>query len=160
LVAALTQGRDLLVRNVDKATESDREDLLGDKADSDFWILMRAWNYASKNGFRADRCRRVGVHALTARQVTPLLQQFLDIAKREGLDVSAGQPQPESLHKCILLAFSDRVARRVDSGTLRCEITHGRSGVLARGSVVHHSSLVVVAEIREVEGKDKTVNTV
>ena len=46
LVAALTQGRDLLLRNVDAGTARQREDLLGEKAGSDFWMLMRAWNYA------------------------------------------------------------------------------------------------------------------
>ncbi len=43
LVAALTQGRDLLLRNCGKDVDSAREDLLGEKASSDFWILMRAW---------------------------------------------------------------------------------------------------------------------
>ncbi|HXC36533.1 MAG TPA: helicase-related protein, partial [Candidatus Acidoferrales bacterium] len=42
LVAALTQGRDLLLRNMDRETNSAREDLLGGKASSDFWMLMRA----------------------------------------------------------------------------------------------------------------------
>ena len=87
LVAALTQGRDLLLRNVDSATQRYRDDLLGDKATSDFWMLMRAWSYALKNDFRMEACRRLGVHAVTARQVGPLFQQFLDIAKREGLDI-------------------------------------------------------------------------
>jgi ATP-dependent helicase HrpB len=160
LVAALTQGRDLLLRNVDKATASDREDLLGDKAGSDFWILMRAWTYASRNQYRVDACRRLGIHAVTARQVGPLFQQFLDIAKREGLEAAAREIQDEALHKCILIGFSDRVGRRIDSGTLRCELVHGRRGTLARESVVHNTNLLVAAEIREVEGKDKTVNTI
>lgn len=160
LVAALTQGRDLLLRNVDKATASDREDLLGEKAGSDLWILMRAWTYASRNQYRVDACRRLGIHAVTARQVGPLFQQFLDIAKREGIDVTAREIQDEVLHKCILIGFSDRVGRRIDSGTLRCELVHGRRGTLARESVVHNSTLLVAAEIREVEGKDKTVNTI
>jgi ATP-dependent helicase HrpB len=160
LVAALTQGRDLLLRNLDKATASDREDLLGEKAGSDLWILMRAWTYASRNQYRVDACRRLGIHAVTARQVGPLFQQFLDIAKREGLDVAPREIQDEALHKCILIGFSDRVARRVDSGTLRCELVHGRRGTLARESVVQHSTLLVAAEIREVEGKDKTVTTI
>jgi len=160
LVAALTQGRDLLLRNVDKATATDREDLLGDKAGSDFWILMRAWTYASRNQYRIDVCRRLGIHAVTARQVGPLFQQFLDIAKREGLEVAPREIKDEALHKCILIGFSDRVGRRVDSGTLRCELVHGRRGVLARESVVHNSNLLVAAEIREVEGKDKSLNTI
>ena len=159
LVAALTQGRDLLLRNVDRSTTSQRDDLLGEKAGSDFWILMRAWNYALKNDFRMEACRRVGIHQVTARQVAPLFQQFVDIARREGLEVEPRPVPDDALHKCILLGFSDRVGHRVDSGTLRCDLVHGRRGVLARESVVQHSPLLVVAEIREVEGKDKTVTT-
>jgi ATP-dependent helicase HrpB len=159
LVAALTQGRDLLLRNVDRATATQREDLFGDKAGSDFWILMRAWTYASKNDYRMDVCRRLGIHAVTARQIGPLFQQFLDIARREGLSTELRQIADEMLHKCILIGFSDRVARRIDLGTLRCELVHGRRGSLARESVVQNSPLIVAAEVREIEGKDKELNT-
>jgi ATP-dependent helicase HrpB len=159
LVAALTQGRDLLLRNVDRDTARYREDLLGDKASSDFWMLMRAWSYASKNNFQMNACRRLGVHMVTARQVGPLFQQFLDIARREGLDAAPKEIPDEALQKCLLIGFSDRVARRVDSGTLRCELVHGRRGVLARESAVQNQPLLVAAEVREIEGKDKAVNT-
>ena len=160
LVAALTQGRDLLLRNVDKATSELRDDLLGEKASSDFWILMRAWSYAVKNQFRMDACRKLGIHAVTARQVGPLLDQFLRIAKREGLDAEPREVKDEALQKCILIGFSDRVARRLDQGTLRCELVHNRRGVLARESVVQQKELFVTAEIREVETRDKEVNTI
>jgi ATP-dependent helicase HrpB len=160
LLAALTQGRDLLLRNVDADTARRREDLLGVEAGSDFWLLMRAWQQASANDFQIEACRRLGVHAATARQVGPLLQQFLEIARREGLDTTPAEAPIEALQKCILLGFSDRVARRLDSGTLRCELAHGRRGTLARESVAQHSSLLVAAEVREVEGKDKSVQTV
>ncbi len=158
LVAALTQGRDLLLRNVDRDTNSLREDLLGEKASSDFWILMRAWTYAAKNEFRLDACRRLGIHAVTARQVGPLFEQFLRIAKSEGLDVKPREVKDKALQKCILIGFSDRVARRLDQGTLRCELVHNRRGVLARESAVQHSTLFVAAEVREVEGRE--VNTI
>jgi ATP-dependent helicase HrpB len=160
LVAALTQGRDLLLRNVGRETSSLREDLLGDKASSDFWILMRAWNYAAKNNFRLDACRRIGIHAVTARQVGPLFDQFLRIAEREGLDVKPREVEDEALQKCILTGFSDRVAGRLDTGTLRCELVHGRRGVLARESAIQYSPLFVAAEVREVEGQDREVNTI
>ena len=159
LVAALTQGRDLLLRNVDRATAEFRDDLLGDKATSDFWILMRAWNYAKKSDYRLDACRKLGIHAVTARQVAPLLEQFLRIAERERLDVQPRAMDDAALQKCILAGFSDHLARRVDSGTLRCDMVHGRRGVLARESAAQHASLFVAAEVREVEGKDKAVNT-
>ncbi len=160
LVAALTQGRDLLLRNVGRDTESAREDLLGEKASSDFWILMRAWSYAFNNQFRLDACRKLGIHAVTARQVGPLFDQFLRIAKDEGLDTKPNEVKDEALQKCILIGFSDRVARRMDQGTLRCELVHGRRGVLARESKVQQSPLFVAAEIREVETRDKEVNTI
>jgi ATP-dependent helicase HrpB len=160
LLAALTQGRDLLLRNVDGDTARRREDLLGKEAGSDFWLLMRAWQQASSDDFRLEACRRLGVHAGTARQVGPLFQQFLEIARREGLDATQREAPAQALQKCILLGFSDRVARRLDSGTLRCELAHGRRGTLARESVAQHSSLLVAAEVREVEGKDKGVQTV
>ncbi len=160
LVAALTQGRDLLLRGGGREVRDDREDLLGEKASSDFWILMRAWNYALKNQFRLDACRRLGIHAVTAKQVGPLFDQFLRIAKDEGLDIQPREIKDEALQKCILIGFSDRVARRVDQGTLRCELVHGRRGVLARESVVQQSPLFVAAEIREIGGRDNEVNTI
>jgi ATP-dependent helicase HrpB len=160
LVAALTQGRDLLLRHCGREVESTREDLLGEKASSDFWILMRAWNYAANNQFRLDACRKLGIHAVTARQVGPLLEQFLRIAKDEGLDTQPREVKDEALQKCILTGFSDRVARRLDQGTLRSELVHGRRGVLARESVVQHSPLFVAAEVREIETRDKEMNTI
>jgi ATP-dependent helicase HrpB len=160
LVAALTQGRDLLLRGGGKDVRDDREDLLGEKASSDFWILMRAWNFALNNQFRVDACRRLGIHAVTAKQVGPLFEQFLRIAKDEGLDTAPREVKEEALQKCILIGFSDRVGRRRDHGTLRCELVHGQSGVLARESVVQQDSLFVVAEIREIGGRDNEVNTI
>jgi ATP-dependent helicase HrpB len=160
LVAALTQGRDLLLRNCGKDTVSAREDFLGEKASSDFWILMRAWSFAFNNQFRVDACRKLGIHAVTARQVGPLFDQFLRIARDEGLDTRPNEGKDENLQKCILIGFSDRVARRLDQGTLRCELVHSRRGVLARESVVQHAPLFVVAEIREIGGRDNEVNTI
>lgn len=159
LVSALTQGRDLLLRNPSKDVAAAREDLFGDKGSSDFWILMRAWNYASENHFRMDAVRKVGIHGVTARQVGPLHDQFLRIAREEGLDIKPYAINDEALRKCILIGFSDRVGR-MDQGMLRCDLVHGRRGVLARESVVRQSSLIVAAEIDEVGGRPGEVNTI
>lgn len=160
LIAALTQGRDLLVRKVDSHSKDKREDTLGDKAASDFLILMRAWNFAAQQNFQLEACQRLGIHATAARQVGPLLQQFLRIAEREGLDVTPRAVPDEVLQKCLLIGFSDRVARRLDLGTLRCELVHGRRGDLARESAVRHSPLIAVAEIREVGRHGGETNTI
>jgi len=162
LVAALTQGRDLVLRRPDQNAESAREDLFGDIVDegtSDFAILIRAWNFAEANQFRMDALRQHGIHAVTARQVGPLLEQFLRIAKGEGLAIQPTRNN-DALRKCILIGFSDRVARRVDEGTLRCALVHGRRGTLAKESVARKSSILVAAEVREIGGRQGDVNTV
>lgn len=150
LIAALTQGRDLLIRRTDKHAGDKRDDVLGDRAASDFFLLMRAWTYAEQNNFQLEACQKLGIHALTARQVGPLLHQFLRTAEREGLDITPHAVKDEALQRCLLIGFSDRVARRLDGGTLRCELVHGRRGELARESVVRKPPLLVVAEIREI----------
>ncbi|MCU0788030.1 MAG: helicase, partial [Verrucomicrobia bacterium] len=160
LVAALTQGRDLLLRKVDKTSRDYRDDMLGEKASSDFFLLMRAWEFAFRNHFAPGACGRMGIHAVTARQVGPLLEQFLRLAQREGLDVEQGAADDEALQKCILIGFSDRVARRLDSGTLRCELVHGRRGVLARESAVQDALVFVPAEVREIGQHGGDTNTI
>jgi ATP-dependent helicase HrpB len=161
LLAALTQGRDLLVRNPDRQVAQSREDVLGEGVPgSDFKLLMRVWEQAARGDFRPEVCRRYGIQPAAARQVGPLRDQFLDIARREGLEVANREVRDEALQRCLLIGFSDRVARRLDAAGGRCELVHGRRGTLARESVVQNSPLFVVAEIRELEGKDKSVATV
>ena len=152
LLAALTQGRDLLVRNPDREAAKVREEILNsDREDtSDFWVLIRAWQYAVNNQFRIDALRRAGIHGITARQVGPLHEQFLRIAAEQGLDTQPRTVSDEALRRCILIGFSDRVARRIDEGTLRCELVHGRRGALSRDSVVRGSLLFVAAEVQEI----------
>jgi ATP-dependent helicase HrpB len=158
LIAALTQGRNVLQRRQGSDVKGDREDLLGEEAESDFFILMRAWRYADQHRYDVDRCRRLGIHAQSARQVGPLFDYFLRIAKDEGLRIEDKAPDSEAIQKAVLAGFSDQLARRVDSGTLRCQLVHGRKGQLARESVVQRSPLFVAAEVREIEGKDRELN--
>jgi ATP-dependent helicase HrpB len=151
LIAALTQDRDLLVRRPPKPVKEARQDLLGERADSDFFILMRAWRYAMQQNFRIEACRRLGIHARAARQVTPLFQQFLRVAEEQGLELNERAADQEAVRICVLTAFIDQLALRRDQGTLRCDLVHGRRGELARDSAVRHQPLFVAAEIDEIE---------
>jgi ATP-dependent helicase HrpB len=158
LMAALTQGRNFLLRGVPKEVESAREDILGEEHESDFFLLMRAWRYADKANYSLDACRRLGIHAQGARQVGPLFEQFLQIAEKEGLDVSDRRVDGAEIRKCVLAGFSDQLAKRLDAGTLRCELVHQRRGVLARESCIQKASLLVAAEISEIGGRGGEVN--
>lgn len=162
LIAALTQGRDLLMRRPNDQVNEARDEILAQESESDFFVLMRAWRYAERGGFNPDHCRRVGINAQAARQVGPLLEQFLRIAAEEGLDTKEKPTSNDTVQRCILLGFPDQLARRLDPGSLRCALVHNRSGTLARESVVR-APLLVVSEVREVEsggGRDRNLNVV
>lgn len=150
LIAALTQGKGILERNKGKAVRGERDDLLGEEDISDFKRLMRAWSFADKNNYNTGACRELGIHAAAARQVKPLYERFLQIAEQQGLKINRAAPEDEFLQKCILIAFSDQLAKRCDKGTLRCELVHGRTAELARESVVRDAELLVAAEITEI----------
>ncbi len=158
MMAALTQGRNFLLRGVPRAVEEAREELLGEEHESDFFLLMRAWRYAERSGYSLDACRRIGVHAQAARQVGPLFEQFLQIAKAEGLDTAEQRVDGTAVRKCVLAGFPDHLARRLEASTLRCDLVHGRRGLLARESAVGKASLLVAAEITEVGGRGGEVN--
>jgi len=158
LLAALTQGRDILMRRQGGMVDEQRDDKLGESSASDFFRLVRAWNFADQNGYRLEACKQLGIHAQSARQVKPLFEHFLHIAKQEGLNTNPVPVEDEAVQKCILSGFSDQLARRLDGGTLRCQIVHNRRGQIARESVVHDQSLVVAAEVREIEGKGGELN--
>jgi ATP-dependent helicase HrpB len=133
--------------------------LFGEEHESDFFLLMRAWRYADKANYGLDACRRLGIHAQGARQVGPLFEQFLEIAAKEGLDVSEQRVDGVAVRKCVLAGFSDQLAKRLDGGTLRCELVHKRRGVLARESCIQQAPLLVAAEISEIEGAGRRGET-
>jgi ATP-dependent helicase HrpB len=155
LIAALTQGRNLLRRLEGKQAREDRDDVLGSDAESDLFILMRAFRYAEKSGFDSQRCSRLGINAGAAREAAQLTEQFLAIARDERLDLKTVEVKAGSIERCVLAGFPDQVAARLDAGTLRCAVVHGRRGVLARESSVHAARLLVASEIREIESSEK-----
>jgi ATP-dependent helicase HrpB len=154
MVAALSQGRNILRRSDGKQMDRDREDLFGEKEVSDFLVLMRAFRYAEQGNYNPQRCRRLGINAIAAREIAQTFEQFLRIAREEKLDPDRSEGGNEAIQRCVLAGFSDQVAMRADAGTLRCNLVHGRRGVLARESVVQHSPLLVASDVREVQGKD------
>ncbi len=182
LCASLVSGRDLLMRlgRDDKHIAEARE-LFEASADSDFYTLMRAYQFARNNNFNVDQCRRYGVHAQIARQVQQVYEQIMQAGRAgEGAKLipsphavgrgpgrgvpsiqesqSPDAPEPslkaeDSLLRCITAGFIDQLCKRRDQGTLDCDLTEGRSGALVRESVVQNSPLFVASSIREVSGR-------
>src|SRR5262249_653865 len=160
LIAALTQGRDLL-RQQDNHHRDSREEPPAVETESDFFVLMRAWEEVERSGYDIERCRRLGVNPQTARQVESVFKQFLQISRAEGLDVRETLLGCEAVQRCVLVGFSDHLAKRLN-GSPRCKLVHSRRGTLARESV-GEAPLFVASEIREVEsarGRERNLNIV
>lgn len=158
LIAALTQGRPILLRGQGKPVQLEREkQLIHDGDASDFFPLMRAWHYAHQNRYRVDACRPLGIHAQAARQVTPLFNQFQNLAEAEGLPLD-DTPAPQSaVQKAVLVGFIDQLAARADRGTTRCRLVHRRKGKLSKESIIQESALVVAAEVHEIQRRKNEV---
>ena len=163
LLAALTQSRNLFTRSEGRKMDEERDDLLGAEHESDFFLLMRAFRFAENSRFDPGRCRRLGIHAQGARQAAELFAQFLDIEQKHGGNPDAqkdhGRDRSEDIRRCVLVGFSDQFARRLDEGTLRCQLVGNRRGVLARESSVGRARLIVAAEVREVQQRGADLNT-
>ena len=154
LLAALTQTRNLFLRSEGRQMDEDRDDLLGAEHESDFFLLMRAFRFAQNGHFDPARCRRLGIHALSARQAGELFAQFLDIDRSAAANPDEGdhgRDRSDDIRRCVLVGFSDQLARRLDEGTLRCQLVGNRRGVLARESAVGRAKLLVAAEVREIQ---------
>jgi len=139
---------------------------------SDLIRLMKAWDYARSRDYNLDECRRLGIHAVSARHAERAWAYFLGIAEEQGLagraTIAEGQseaglrsgeagPTPQeapafvALRKCILLGFSDQLARQAGANSTRYLVVHGRTGTLAKESIVRGSPFLVASEIRELE---------
>lgn len=162
LCAALVSGRDLLqrVRRDEKHIAEARE-LFEASQESDFFTLLRAFQYARQANFSFEACRRYGLNAQVARQVEQTFEQLITIAEREKMlggekgpeSKGQGPASDEALLRCLMAGFIDQLCVRRNLGTLDCEMTEGRRGTLMRESVVQNAPLLVVATMREVPGR-------
>jgi ATP-dependent helicase HrpB len=149
-IAGLAQGRDIVLRKVDAATESAR-DAVDCEPGSDLLQRLALLYRAADLRFDANACDALGVHAQGALQADRAARQFLRIAQAQGLTINEVPARPEAIRKCLFIGLSDRLAVRLDAGTLRCAVVHGRRGELRSETVVREARLLVAAEMEEVQ---------
>ncbi len=155
LFAAMVQGRSLLQPLKQKRDDARREEELKLEAvgASDFFVLLRAWEWAKGQNYALGSCREMGIHAGAARQAEQVAHQFMEIAQRIGLNLESSPVDESVLRKGILLAFPDSVGRRFDKATRRCALVHGRRGELSPRSRVDQTEYLVAADLEEVNRK-------
>ncbi len=153
LVVAIAQGRPLWTGRATREMRERRHDVLG-PAQSDFFWLIRAWNYARSKRYAPGACQPLGIHAQAVRQVEQVFTTMLRLADHHWPQRNHGReqaPTDDVLARCILAGFADRVAIQRSVATHRCEIVHGRKGRLAPDSALQDATLLVAAEIDEIE---------
>ena len=151
LVCALTQGRSIWATRGRTPGQRAPRERFGEAADSDFFAQMRAWSYAVRHRFDVRRCREAGVHAAAARQIDQVYRAFLRLAESHGFALEARAGDDAALCRCVLVGFADHVCRRRGTGTLQCDVAHGRRGMLVRDSIVQDAPLLVATEIDEIQ---------
>ena len=154
LVAALSQGRPIYRAAREDYIRREQIKQLEDQVDdqSDFFLQLRAFQFAQSAKFNAGACGALGIHGGAARQAHSVTQQLIRLAEHAGLD-TRGSELPDSnerIAKCLLVGFSDHLCLRNDRGTRRCRMVRGRSGELRRESIVE-ADLFVAAEMEERE---------
>ena len=150
-IAALSQDRSILLPLNHKRDAEVREETLTDEetTDSDVLMELKAFIMAANQRFDLEYCRKLGIHAGAARTAARMTEQFLGIAQKQGLEIEpAIRSDWYAIRRCIFIAFSDFLAKRLDKGTLRCALAHGKKATRRRESLVD-SEWLVSTEIEE-----------
>lgn len=154
-LAAFSQGRPFYRASRDAAIRQTQVKQIEDNADecSDFFVHLRAWEYASSVHFNLQDCAKMGIHAGGAREAVRAARQLYECT-RTIANNSSNKCSPSSTNieicKCILTAFTDHSSLRKDRGSRLCNMASGQIGELRRESIVTEK-LFVAAEIEERE---------
>ena len=158
-IAALLSGRPLLQRMAGRKGEG-AEILWEAEEESDLFVWLRALRFAEREKFHPGACGRMGIHGGAAREAAAVRDRLLSVSVGMGLKVEETPATGEKLRKCVLAGFSDHLGRRLDGGTLRCRLSGGRGGTIARESVVRDRPLILAAEMKEIGRTDGEVEVI
>lgn len=146
LIAALLQGRSLLLRKIPSRNRQRLLELFSGDGSSDILMQLRACEYAAQIRFDRTQCQELGIHAATARQAVQTSKIFLR--------KSQPSPPPENpsleIRKCLAVAFADHLALRRPY-TRRCDLMDGRVAEIDQESICTDADLMVATEIRDFE---------
>lgn len=161
LCAAIEQGRDLLLKPTEQ-TKRRQEEFFERHDISEFQALIRAFDKAASLDFDPDACSRYSIHARAAFEAMRSRDQIIRLCTRSGLtnicrpSVSDSPQQKDdaiALAKCLLSAFSDHLGVETITGSRVYSLAAGYRGHLDRDVNIKPPSLLVAAEVAEIQGK-------
>ena len=154
--AALLSERPLITAaSSDRATSrklrQERKDIESELPQSDFLAGLDLLCQLRKAGFATEACQSLGLHAGAARDINRASNDYLSML--DGKNRLDEWHSDISFLKILLRVFPDRLARRLDRGSLLCELQGRRRAELARTSLVRDEPLFLAGEIREVPSR-------
>ena len=153
LCAAIAQGRDLLLRG-DERVKRKQEEFFQRTDLSEFESLMRAFDKAESLNFDPQACTPWGIHARAAYEALRSADQLLRLCRRQGGEQDPlNDGGPMALAKCLLAAFSDHLGVETSTGSRVYALAAGYKGHLDKDAHLKPPSMLVAAEVAEIQGK-------
>jgi ATP-dependent helicase HrpB len=144
LFAALASERDICLESRAFAGAE-----VGERPTAASDLLLRAELFvaAERTGFDPALCRREGLDGGALRAVARARRQLVERARAGSVRSSGAHATAETLLRCVLAAFPDRVVRRRAAGSARGVMVGGTGVVLDGRSVVREAELFVAVEL-------------
>lgn len=152
LCGAIAQGRDILLKPTSESKRKQEEFFHKDDI-SEFQPLLRAFDKAVALKFDPGTCAPWGIHGRAAMEAMRSHEQVLGLCRRLRLDEHSPSTDEESLAKCLLTAFSDHLGVETSSGSRVYALAAGYKGHLEKDASIKPPTLLVAAEIAEIQGK-------
>jgi len=147
---AVLHGRGIWSREKSREVLERRQHTFLDGTDSDLIAAIRAWQFAARERYDDSICRQYGIDNRSASEIGRVFQQ-LQRGGPEAMEIA--HPDPDlALMRALFSAYPDQVARRLDKGTFRCELSDGRRAILDKKSAARDAEWMLALEIAEIEG--------
>ena len=108
LAAAILNERDFRIESLDLP-----------QGECDVTALCDLYRTVEQAGFSRDRIRNLRLNRRGLETIRKTVTQLSGIAGLKKRKVSLGEDEDEKLRRCLLKAFPDRVAKRVEGGGIR-----------------------------------------
>lgn len=173
LCAALLTEREILIpfKKGGSTEILKRRNSLAEAESSDFLLAIRAFEFAWRNRYSVEKCSEYGIHAQAAKTVELIFKKLLQNCYSIGLgpndktnidswesvfDISP--VELVDLRRTMLSGFLDHLARRIDQGTLRCELSDNSIAEIGSESLVHESPILFYGSIRQSKSSHQQSN--
>ncbi len=111
--------------------------------------IMALCAIAKENNFSKSFCQEYGINAQNARKAFVLANDFYRLACSIFGKIHENN-NPDSLAKCVLVAYPDRLCKRLNEGTYACRIVGGGSCDVRKTSKRYAKDLFVAMSLQEV----------